>query len=229
MNSLSNIAAKPLLSWRGLFSMTLEGSPGHFDIDRVNPSRFAERRMETMPDFKQIVDDHYQALYRFALSMCRRQATAEDLVQQTFLQWARKGGTLRDVTKIKSWLFTTLYREWLSIARREKRFEVVEFNPDVHESLEAGDEMDAGPVDHSMVTAALEELDTTFRVPLVLFYMKELSYKEIAEMIGVPIGTVMSRLSRGKDMLRKALRRVMENEYPQGNVIAGNFQTKEVA
>ena len=163
------------------------------------------RSVPDAPDtFEQIVDAHYQGLYRFALSMCRSESTAKDLVQQTFLQWARKGHTLRDTSKVKTWLFTTLYREWLSIARREKKFEEVEFEPDLHGSSE--DERIEDPrFDSQMLQTALGQLDPNYRAPLVLFYLKELSYRDIASTLDIPIGTVMSRLSRAKDILRSIL------------------------
>lgn len=63
--------------------------------------------------FTHLVDAHYVPLYRFALSLARNGAAAGDLVQQTFFIWATKGESLRDSAKAKSWLFTTLYREFL--------------------------------------------------------------------------------------------------------------------
>ena len=169
--------------------------------------------MDEAVDFRELVETHYAGLYRFALSMSRQQATAEDLVQQTFLQWARKGAALRDTSKVKSWLFTTLYREWLSVSRKDRRFEVVEFDAEVHGGTEEAEGEEPGPVDHATMRATLDQLDEAFRAPLVLFYMKELSYKQISEVLDVPIGTVMSRLSRGKDMLRK---RLQEHLVQQG-------------
>ena len=177
-----------------------------FPIDRKQGRDLAGMVADVMPSFEQIVDAHYVPLYRFAMSMCRMQATAEDLVQHTFLQWARKGDTLRDKTRVKTWLFTTLYREWLSIARKEQRHEQVEFDPERHgEVLEEPD--DCLSVDNAALQKALETIDDTYRAPLVLFYLKELSYREIADILEVPIGTIMSRLSRGKDALRKVLHR----------------------
>ena len=166
--------------------------------------------MDAPPEFTHLVDMHYAPLYRFALSLSRQQSTAEDLTQQTFLQWARKGSTLRDGTKAKTWLFTTLYREWLGIARREKRFVTEEFNEETAEAegMEVVDE-DVTSVDAALIRESLSRLPDAYRAPLVLFYMKEMAYKDIAEVLEVPIGTVMSRLSRGKDMLRKELRTVM--------------------
>ena len=174
----------------------------------------ARRVSDSPPSFEQIVDAHYQGLFRFAVSMCRSEATAQDLVQQTFLQWARKGHMLRDASKVKTWLYTTIYREWLSIARREKRHEQVEFEPDLHSPSQQDDEEQTPRVDAITLQKALDQLDPTYRAPLVLFYLKELSYREIAESLGIPIGTVMSRLSRAKDHLRRILLKLEENILP---------------
>lgn len=186
-------------------------------IDLPTARPITRRVTETLPSFEQIVDAHYQGLYRFALSMCRREAMAQDLVQQTFLQWARKGHTLRDASKVKTWLFTTIYREWLGIARREKKYEEVEFEPDLHGSTEQHDEGDHPRVDSVTLQTALEQLEPNYRAPLVLFYLKELSYRDIAETLGIPMGTVMSRLSRAKDSLRSILCRL--EEAPPSNII----------
>lgn len=177
-----------------------------FCVDQASEVRFASPGMEGAPLFRELVEGHYEGLYRFGLSLARRPDVAEDLVQQTFLQWARKGHTLREEGKAKTWLFTTLYREWLNMNRREKRVEVVEFDPEIHGGA---DEDSAAPVnaeDGALVMAALNRLEDNYRAPLILFYMKEMPYKDIAQVLDVPIGTVMSRLSRGKEMLRKSLR-----------------------
>lgn len=164
-------------------------------------------RMDATPDFAKIVDMHYAPLYRFALSLARQQASAEDLTQHTFLQWARKGSTLRDTGKVKSWLFTTLYRHHLSRVRQERRFEIVEFNPEVH-GEQVGVEAELPAVDPATLMQVLHEMEASYREPLVLFYLNELSYKEVAAVLSVPIGTVMSRLSRGKDILRLRLQKM---------------------
>ena len=188
----------------------------------LSEARLNTRRVtETTPSFQQIVDAHYQGLHRFALSMCRSDATAQDLVQQTFLQWARKGHTLRDASKVKTWLYTTLYRDWLSMARREKKFQEVEFEPDLHGRAPDEEDEPAPRVDSATLQAALDQLDPNFRAPLVLFYLKELSYRDIAETLGIPIGTVMSRLSRAKDSLRATLRRLEDSS----NILPAQFQT----
>jgi RNA polymerase sigma factor (sigma-70 family) len=168
--------------------------------------------MDAPPEFTQLVDMHYAPLYRFALSLSRQPSTAEDLTQQTFLQWARKGSTLRDATKAKTWLFTTLYREWLGVARRESRFVTEEFNEETAENTVEEVAEETGPVDAALVMDSLGRLPETYRAPVVLFYMKEMAYRDIAEVLDIPLGTVMSRLSRGKDLLRKELRAAMAAE-----------------
>lgn len=172
--------------------------------------------------FEAIVDAHYQGLYRFALSMCKQDATAQDLVQQTFLQWAKKGHELRDASKVKTWLFTTIYREYLSLARREKKFEQVEFEPDLHGSTEDDNDEPPPRVDSVTLQLALDRLDPNYRAPLVLFYLKELSYRDIAEALSIPIGTVMSRLSRAKDALRSILRTI--EDTAGSNLISPQFK-----
>lgn len=156
--------------------------------------------------FEEIVDAHYVGLFRFALSMCKQEATAQDLVQQTFLKWAQKGHELRDPSKVKTWLFTTLYREFLNVARREKKYEQVVFEPEIHGSTLDDDNEPPPRVDSVTLQLALDRLDPNYRAPLVLFYLRELSYRDIAEALGIPIGTVMSRLSRAKDALRAILK-----------------------
>jgi RNA polymerase sigma factor (sigma-70 family) len=193
----------------------------NFGIELPAYRPIARRVNDSPPSFEQIVDAHYQGLHRFALSMCRSDATAQDLVQQTFLQWARKGHTLRDAAKVKTWLFTTIYREWLSIARREKKHEQVEFEPDLHGASQPHDEGENPRVDSATLQIALEQLDPNYRAPLVLFYLKELSYRDIAETLGLPIGTVMSRLSRAKDRLRSILLRLEESTA--ANIIPAPF------
>ena len=75
-----------------------------------------------MTEFEELVDAHYQPLYRFAFSLAKDPDRAADLVQQTFVIWAEKGHQLKDRSKAKTWLFTTLYREHLSHARRASKF-----------------------------------------------------------------------------------------------------------
>ncbi len=155
-------------------------------------------------DFEQLVEDFYMPLYRFALSLSRRESDAADLTQQTFLLWARKGHQLRDSSKVKTWLFTSLYREFLGRKRQQDRFVDSENNPEAT-SAQMIPATVVDQLDGEIAHRALLDLEEIYRAPLTLFYLQQHSYKEIAETLEIPIGTVMSRLSRGKEQLRKAL------------------------
>lgn len=155
--------------------------------------------------FEQLVEDHYEGLYRFALSLSQREAEASDLVQQTFLRWATKGGQLRDLAKVKTWLFTTLHREFLGSRRRAVRFPHFEVES-VESELPPVESTTIRQMDGALVMEALARVEELYRVPLTLFYLEDHAYHEIAEILEIPIGTVMSRLSRGKQQLRNSLK-----------------------
>lgn len=154
-------------------------------------------------DFEHLVDAHYAALYRFAYSLARNAMQAADLTQQTFYLWAAKGHQLRDTAKAKTWLFTTLYREFLGSRRHEVRFPKVGLDQAPEQPTTTTPV--AEKLDAAAAVAALQSLEENYRAPLTLFYLKQFSYAEIAETLQVPIGTVMSRLSRGKEILRQKL------------------------
>lgn len=152
-------------------------------------------------NFEDIVRDYYQPLYRFGYSLAKTEHEAKDLVQQTFCTYAEKGDSLRDPSKIKPWLFTTLYRDFIDRIRKNKR--VDHYEPEVLEATAGSTESQARrAADGSRILESLEKVDTNYRQPLTLFYIQDMSYKEIAELLELPIGTVMSRLSRGKAQLR---------------------------
>ena len=155
-------------------------------------------------DPDELVGNYYAPLYRFGLSLSRNEADAGDLVQQTFYTWATKGHQLRDTSRVKTWLFTTLYRDFLAKKRHADRFVDTEdasnFVEPMHIAPSVIDSLDA-----AIVQKALHALDDRYRAPVTLFYMQQHSYREIAEILHVPIGTVMSRISRGKAELRRQL------------------------
>jgi RNA polymerase sigma-70 factor (ECF subfamily) len=157
-------------------------------------------------NFDEIVSAFYQPLYRFGYSLAKNEHEAGDLAQQTFFVYAEKGDSLRDKSKVKSWLFTTLYREFLKRRRKDSRMD--HYEPEMLETFGGSVEPHIRrSMDANLAVEALAEVDAVYRQPLALFYMQDLSYKEIAETLDVPIGTIMSRLSRGKAQLRDIFKR----------------------
>ena len=155
-------------------------------------------------DNDELVEEFYQPLFRFALSLTMAEPDAVDLVQQTFLRWGQKGHQLRDETKVKSWLFTTLHREFLGSKRRQTKFPHIDMEKAEAELPNIASNV-VDKLDADIVLEALQKVDDKFRSALALFYLKEHSYKEIASVLVIPIGTVMSRISRGKSQLRDVL------------------------
>jgi RNA polymerase sigma factor (sigma-70 family) len=162
-------------------------------------------------NYERWVEMYYASLYRFALSLSRHEQKACDLVQETFCRLAAKGQQLRDPSKAKTWLFTTLYREFLRNRRDESRFDSMEVISEQDEPR-VPDMAVQNRIDAARAKDALMEIDELYRAPLMLFYLEEHSYVQIAEILGVPVGTVMSRISRGRDLLRKLLADKERNE-----------------
>ncbi|MBI3413945.1 MAG: RNA polymerase sigma factor [Verrucomicrobia bacterium] len=148
--------------------------------------------------------EHHAALYRYALNLSRNHHDACDLAQQTFYLAQIRRGQLRDARRVKSWLSVTLRRIFLQRVRHEMRFPKCDVAQVEHELPGAATDPGA-TLDADAVRQALTGLDENFRRPLTLFYLEDRSYQEIAVALAVPVGTVMSRLSRGKTMLRKKL------------------------
>jgi RNA polymerase sigma-70 factor (ECF subfamily) len=155
-------------------------------------------------DFENLVASYYRALYQFAFSLTRSESDACDLTQQTFYVWATKGHQLRDVSKVKSWLFTTLHREFLESRRRQTRFPHFEISQ-VDSELPSVDPTRVSQLDSFQVVQALGRVDDVYQAPVALFYLESCSYKEIAEILDVPMGTVKSRIARGVAQLQKSL------------------------
>lgn len=155
---------------------------------------------------KSVISEWYDPLYRFALSLCRDENNALDLTQNAFFKLAKNAQTLRDPAKAKSWLFSTLHREFVDQYRRNRRFPSQSIDS-ISEPHATGGQSAQNRMDAQVLMHALAELDDKFRAPVSLFYLEHFSYKEISEILDIPMGTVMSRLRRAKDHLRTAMTR----------------------
>jgi RNA polymerase sigma-70 factor, ECF subfamily len=156
-------------------------------------------------------------LYSSALRMTRNPADAEDLVQETVLRAYRGFGGFQEGTNLKAWLYRILTNSFINTYRKKQREPTTVEGPDDLDEWYLFDRLGARNVEPSAesevleqlpdeaVQRALEALPEGFRMAVLLADVQGFSYKEIAEMLDIPIGTVMSRLHRGRKALEKAL------------------------
>lgn len=151
----------------------------------------------------QLIDAHYQALYRYAYRLSGSAADAEDLTQEAFGKALARLPQLRDPDRAKAWLFRILRNAYLHRVRDDKRHRVVPL--DAVGDLPGRPAEEMPEIDPARLQQALDELDEVFRTPIILYYFEDFSYRDIAEQMDLPIGTVMSRLARAKAYLRSRL------------------------
>lgn len=148
-----------------------------------------------------LIDEHYQFVYRYAYRLSGQTADAEDLTQQTFLAAQRHLDQLREPAAARGWLCAIVRNAYLRNGRRP-----LSWVPYPEEDVSAAvPELPTEGIDTAELQAALDRLPEEYRTPVILFYFEGSSYKEIAAVMDVPMGTVMSRLSRGKGLLRQLL------------------------
>ena len=155
-------------------------------------------------EFEQIVSEYYEPLYRFALSLARTEVDACDLTQETFYIWATKSHQLRDRSKVKSWLFTILHREFLQLRKRVVRFPHFELD-EANEELPVISPDIVNTLDGPRVLEFLRQVQEPYQAALNLFYLEDYSYREIADILEIPLGTVRSRISRGLAQLQQSI------------------------
>ncbi len=175
--------------------------------------------MADQAKFADLAMEHMGSLYTAALRMTRNPADAEDLVQETYLKAYRAFNTFQEGTNLKAWLYKILTNTFINSYRSKKRRpEQTELDEveDLYlyrrlgglEAAAAGRSAEEEVLEHFTegdIKSALEALPEQFRMAVLLADVEGFSYKEIAEILDVPIGTVMSRLHRGRKALQKAL------------------------
>jgi RNA polymerase sigma-70 factor (ECF subfamily) len=152
---------------------------------------------------EELVDELYLPIYRYAYRLAGNTADAEDLTQEAFCKAQMRLHQLRDPAARKAWLFRIVRNEYLHSIRDQNPKSVVALD-----SIDVGIDSDHTidlPADVDDLQKALAELPESFRTAVILYYFEEFSYRQIAEQMDLPIGTVMSRLSRAKAHLRQRL------------------------
>jgi RNA polymerase sigma-70 factor (ECF subfamily) len=150
-----------------------------------------------------LVDEHYAALYRYAYRLSGSTADAEDLTQETFCKAQLCFSQLKDSGRAKPWLFSILRNAYLHRVRADRQHGCISLDG-VGDVPEPSPEP-LPPVDPEQLQRALNELPEAFRTPIILYYFEDFGYREIAEQMDLPMGTVMSRLARAKASLRAQL------------------------
>jgi RNA polymerase sigma-70 factor (ECF subfamily) len=163
---------------------------------------------------QKLVEEHYRSLYCYAYRLSGSAQDAEDLTQDTFCQAQLKLGQLRDFARAKPWLFSILRNAYLHRVRASKVARAISLNG-VGEVPERGVEPPP-EIDPACLQQALNELPEVFRTPLILYYFEDFSYRDIADQMDLPLGTVMSRLARAKAHLRVRLAQPAERRAADG-------------
>ncbi len=146
-----------------------------------------------------LIEEHHALLYRYAYRLTGSSSDAEDLTQQTYLIAYQNLAQLRNYQAAKSWLCTILRRHYLKHARRSISTQ------DWPRHLEPAEHANVVNYDEEELQHALSRLPEEYRSATILYYFQDLTYQEIATVLDVPLGTVMSRLSRGKAQLKRLL------------------------
>lgn len=168
-------------------------------------------------EFNSLFDEQLNGLYSLALRMTRNQLDAEDLVQETALKAFRYFEKFDQGTNFRAWVFRILTNNFINTYRRDKKqptkveidnvsFKLEDKGSGFWDVLDNSDnKYDYSDVFDDEINAAIDKLPDEYRLVLLLADVESLSYKEISEAIEKPIGTVMSRLHRGRKMLQKTL------------------------
>ena len=162
--------------------------------------------------FETVALEHMDSLYRFALCMAENESDARDLVQDTYLRAYRFFDKFQEGTNCKAWLITILKNTFINTIRRDKRHpHMVHLSEMEERGMDLSVEHDPedwvfGELFDDDLSAAIDSLPGIYRTVVLLADVEGLSYKEISGIVGCPIGTVMSRLCRGRRLLKRRLR-----------------------
>jgi RNA polymerase sigma-70 factor (ECF subfamily) len=166
-----------------------------------------EEPQEFMDSFESVALPHMNDLFRAASSMVGSRTEAEDLVQEAYLQAWKSFHRFEPGTNCRAWLFKILFHVIQHHRRRWFKFKFVADSEELLETTLVYEPPVADDLSDEEILAAFRKLPQAFAEVVLMADVYEFTYKEIQEALGIPIGTVMSRLSRGRQMLRAQLAR----------------------
>lgn len=175
------------------------------------------KKKTSRDEFKQLTYPHMRLLYNVAVRYCGNAFDAEDIVQETYLAAFKNFHQLREKSKCKSWLLKILRNNFLKSYHKHKSIQRLN-ETDYIEFLEtgmAGNEADTLLFSESgrqAVQQAVDRLPVKYKEILTLYYLDEMLYKDIADSLDIPIGTVMSRLTRARERLKLMLLKQIRSE-----------------
>ncbi len=186
---------------------------------------FAFRKKNKKKRFADLAFAHVPFLYNMALKYSGNRYDAEDMVQETMLIAFEKFHQLRDHSKCRGWLFSILRNTFFKEKKRAARAPLPFDNDHYLAMLDAM--AGEGEISHllekkelaAQVRRALDELPPQYRTVLLLYYMEEMRYREIADLLDAPIGTVMSRLNRGRAYLKRIMLEVLNREKGDDKIV----------
>lgn len=156
--------------------------------------------------FEECVESCADSMYRVAWRLTGDSGAAEDLVQETFVQAWQKIDSLRDVAKMRSWMFAILRNQNLKAIRKKKPTA----SPDVEAVVDHRTDGSEKTEQASVVQGAIEQLEDEQRMPILLVSMEGMSVDEASEILDIPRGTVLSRMHRGRKRLKEILNREID-------------------
>jgi RNA polymerase sigma factor (sigma-70 family) len=162
----------------------------------------------SLAGFEELAIPLFDSLYNFARWLAQNQNDAEDLVQETYLKAFRSYASFEPGTNFRAWIFQILKNTFLgSCSKLERRMTLaMDSEEDLPTTSATPESVLIGRSDIDAVRCAIEQLPVIFREVILLCDVEDASYREIAEILSIPIGTVMSRLARARKMVRASLR-----------------------
>ena len=206
------------------FGMSGFSTPGEILAPTIEEMSPADRQAADLNAFESLLEPQLESAYGMALKLTRHAADAEDLVQEAALLAFRGFHTFELGTNFKAWFFRILTNAFFGKKRKEKRRPQTVDLEDVedlymyqktaelglHDKSDDPAAMVISEMDVEQVTKAIDALPEEYRVVAVLYFLEDLSYQGIADVLDLPVGTVRSRLHRGRKMLQKMLWQIAE-------------------